>query len=173
MPPDFINLPHEKELWQKPWTVNPGSAAHRDFKAKLRAHGLLSPHFTIAEAASKAGDPCGCPRVEPTGDDLTRAQYHAFVLEACRHDLGDESLSPLSWLRSECHNPCVGGVSNSQHLNGWATDWSDAERAKHGGDRFDGVFERHFAHGGRGYVGHVGGPIRHVDNGDERTWVYA
>jgi hypothetical protein len=172
-PPQWLDHEHEKDLWRKPWTVPLASSQARDFKRKLRAHGFLSPHFRVAEAGSRGGDGCGCPAEQPTGDDLTRAQYHAFALERVRHALGDRSLSPLSWLRSPCHNRCVGGASASQHLNGWASDWSDAERARHGGDRFDAAMERQFGNGGRGYLGHTGGPIRHVDNGPARTWVYA
>lgn len=171
-PPGFIDRPREREKWQKPWTVGLSSGDARDFKRKLRGHGYLSPHFRIAEAASKGGDSCGCPGAPPAGGDLRRAQYHAFALERVRHDLGDRSMSPLSWYRSECHNRCVGGASASAHMDGWGTDWSSGERARLGGDRFDSAMERQFANGGRGYQGAVGGAIRHVDNGPARTWTY-
>lgn len=165
MAPSFLK-PHEVDLWNQPWRVGLQSRDSEAFKRRLLANGYLSPHFTIAEAASKAGDSCGSPLERPSGDDLTRAQYHAFALERVRHVLGGKPLVPVSWYRSPRHNSCVGGVSNSQHMNGWATDWEST------GDAFDNAFESQFAHGGRGYQGIVGGRIRHVDNGPERVWVY-
>lgn len=169
MPPAFIDKPHELEKWREPWKVGLASHSGADFKRKLREHGYLSPHFTIAESQSKGGDRCGCPAERPSGDDLRRAQYHAFALERVRHKLGDRSMTPLSWFRTDCHNRCVGGATASQHREGWATDWSDAERARLGGEAFDRAMLAQFANGGRGMDD---GNVRHVDNGPPRTWEY-
>lgn len=167
MVPDFIDKPHERELWDEPWKVDPHSSRHKTFKAKLWDHGYLSPHFKRDEAASRA-DGCNCPREPiPEGTLRIHAQYHAFCLEQCRHILGDKPLTPVSWYRAPCHNRCVGGATQSQHMSAWATDWNST------GDAFDAAFERVFSGGGRGYQGVVGGRIRHVDNGPARVWVYA
>lgn len=172
MPPDFINKPHERRLWERPWTVPAASDKAKDFKAKLWEHGYLSPNFKRSEFASRA-DSCSCATAAIPETLRARAQYHAFRLEVARHELGDKPMAPLSAYRSPCHNGCVGGATQSQHMNAWATDWSDDMRARLGGERFDEVMETVFAHGGRGYVRVVGGQVRHVDNGPERTWVYA
>lgn len=167
--PNFIKGDHERELWRKPWKVGLPSSESADFKRKLRSNGYLSPHFKIEEAASKAG--ANCPRELPQGADLTRAQFHAFNLERVRHEVGDKPMSPLSWYRSPCHNAEVGGASQSQHMEGWATDWSDATRASVGATAFDRAMSAQFANGGIGVVG--GGPqVRHVDNGPRRRWSY-
>lgn len=163
MPPDWVDKKHELKKWKEPWTVELASDKDKDFKAKLWNHGLLSPNFTRAEAASRSAT----YGVEPLPDSLrAKAQYHAFALERVRHALGDHGLSPLDWYRSPRHNAEVGGVSNSQHLYGDATDWSNASTA------LSNALEHQFANGGRGYQGYVGGPIRHVDNGPARTWTY-
>lgn len=164
--PSWLQGDHEKELWRKPWTVSPSSPQSADFKKRLWDHGFASPHLTRREAGSKDGT--------PVPDRLRhKCQYHAFKLERVRHECGDKPMTPLSWYRSPSHNANVGGVSNSQHLEAWATDWDDATRARLGGEKFDNAMERAFANGGRGYVGRTGGPVRHVDNGTQRTWVYA
>ena len=165
MAPNWVQNKHEKEKWQKPWTVGLSSEQDKDFKAKCWERGLLSPNFTRAEAASKQG--ANCPRVEvPEGAPRRQAQYHAFCLERVRHKIGDKPMRNVSWGRSPCHNSEVGGASASQHMNWWATDWEST------GDAFDNAMEEVFANGGRGYQGVVGGRIRHVDNGPARVWTY-
>jgi hypothetical protein len=167
MAPSWVNKPHEKEKWEKPWTVDPASTKDKDFKAKCWEHGLLSPHFTRAEAASNTSGSSSCQRNEPIPESLrAKAQYHAFKLERVRHALGDKPLRAVSWYRSPCHNAAVGGASLSQHKEAWATDWNST------GDAFDRAMEFEFSNGGRGYQGFVGGRVRHVDNGPARTWVY-
>jgi hypothetical protein len=170
--PNWIDKEHEKDKWNKPWTVDLSSDKDKDFKAKCWEHGYLSPHFKRAEAASKGGDACGCAAASiPEGAQRARAQYHAFCLERVRHKVGDKPMSPLSWYRSPCHNSCVGGASQSQHLNCWATDWSDATRASVGATKFDDAMHEVFSNGGRGVLGNTR-HIRHVDNGPARTWSY-
>lgn len=156
------------DYWNHPWTV-PISGAD-DFKLLLWNHGLVSPNFTRREAGGQDRHPLGCA----VPDSLrANVQRHAFTLERVRHDLGDRAMGPGSWYRCPPHNNAVGGASASQHMNAWATDWFDTERARLGGTEFDAAMERHFSNGGRGYQGAVGGPIRHVDNGPARVWVYA
>jgi hypothetical protein len=164
--PSWLKGDHEREFWAKPWTVPLSSHEAADFKRKLWAHGLISPHFTRAEAASRQYD----GDVIPIPDSLrAKAQYHGFALERVRHDLGDRALNPLDWYRDPVHNAEVGGASQSAHMEAWATDWSDAERIRLGSARFDAAMQRQFAYGGIGtYQGHV----RHVDNGAERRWTY-
>jgi zinc D-Ala-D-Ala carboxypeptidase len=159
---------HERELWREPWKVKPSSSSSADFKKRLWEHGYLSPHFRRDEAASRSSS----FGVEPVPEALrARAQYHAFVLEAVRHELGDRALAPLSWYRSPRHNAEVGGATSSQHMEAWATDWSDATRAALGAERFDAAMHQAFAHGGIGVLG-AGPHVRHVDNGPERRWSY-
>jgi zinc D-Ala-D-Ala carboxypeptidase len=163
MAPDWIDKKHELKKWQEPWNVELASDKDKDFKAKLWEHGLLSPHFTRAEAASRSAR----YGTQPIPESLrTKAQYHAFALERVRHVLGDNPISPLDWYRSPQHNAEVGGVANSQHLFAWATDWSNAPAV------LSNALAHQFANGGRGYQGVVGGTIRHVDNGPARTWTY-
>lgn len=158
------------EAWSKPWLVSADPSSATEFKSLLWGHGLVSPHYTRREAGGQDRNPLGCAVPESL---RANAQRHAFTLERVRHELGDRPLGPLSWYRCPPHNSSVGGASASQHLQASATDWSDATRASAGGDRFDEAMERAFSNGGRGYQGAVGGPIRHVDNGPARTWVYA
>lgn len=158
------------EWWQKPWTVPQSSSQGRGFKECLWDHGHLSPNFTRAEASGKSRHPLGS---DVPSTLRTKAQYHAFGLERVRHDCGDQSMRAYSWYRDPDHNSAVGGATASQHRQAWATDWDSTTRSRLGGTRFDTACNRHFSNGGRGYQGHVGGPIRHVDNGPARVWVYA
>lgn len=156
--------------WRKPWTVSAGSKSDAEFKRLIWSKGYVSPNFLRSEAGGKLRHPYGCDVPEGLRDEC---QYHAFRLEVARHKLGDKAMRPGSWYRCPRHNSAVGGASASQHMSGWATDWFSDERARHGGSRFDAVMNDVFADGGRGYQGYVGGPIRHVDNGPKRQWVYA
>ena len=167
-PPDWLTGKQQREWWKKPWTVPLSSSQAKDFKRKLWQHGFVTPNFRRLEAGGTKRHPQGCP---VPASLRNKCQYHGFALERVRHDLGDKPLSPLSWYRCPPHNSAVGGASSSQHMQAWATDWSDAERAKHGGDRFDNAMHKQFARGGRGVVGGTR-RIRHVDNGPARTWSY-
>lgn len=165
--PNWVDGKHEKEKWDKPWTVDPKSDKDKDFKRKCWEHGYISPNFTRKEAASNINHTSSCQVAEPIPDSLrAQAQFHAFTLEKVRHELGDKPMRAVSWYRSPCHNQAVGGATLSQHKNAWATDWNST------GDAFDNAMEKYFANGGRGYQGFVGGRVRHVDNGPARTWVY-
>lgn len=169
--PKWLDNDKEREKWQKPWTVSPSSYKDKDFKRKCWEHGYVSPNFTRKEASGKYRNP-------QYGTDVpeslrTKCQYHAFCLERARHELGDKSMSPDGWYRNSRHNAAVGGASRSQHMLAWGTDWFPATRTRLGGEKFDNAMDRAFANGGRGYQSYVGGPIRHVDNGDQRVWVYA
>jgi hypothetical protein len=164
-------LPDEyAEQWRKPWKVGKSSSEDSGFKKLIWKKGYASPNFPRAEAGGKMRHPLGCD----VPDSLRKnCQYHAFTLERVRHRLGDKPMRPGSWYRCGPHNSAVGGASSSQHMQAWATDWFSDERARHGGSRFDQAMEAEFSGGGRGYQSYVGGPIRHVDNGSARTWVYA
>lgn len=167
--PDWLENKTEREKWDKPWTVELTSTKDKDFKQKLWNHGYISPHFTRKEAQSRRFN----GTVADIPDSLrANAQYHGFALERARHALGDKSMNPLDWYRDPVHNSEVGGATQSAHMQANATDWAESERERLGGNRFDDVMDAQFAHGGRGYQGVVGGPIRHVDNGPERVWTY-
>lgn len=46
----------------------------------------------------------------------------ANKLDGIRAEFGDRPITVTSWLRPPATNRIVGGVSNSQHLLGWAAD---------------------------------------------------
>lgn len=162
MPPNWVDKPHELEKWKEPWKVDPSSRKAAQFKKKLWEHGYLSPNFTRHEASGAWRNPLGTDVPESL---RTKAQYHAFKLERVRHAVG-RGISPYGWYRNPRHNAAVGGASQSQHMNAWATDWSNAPK-----DLSD-ALDHEFQSGGRGYQGYVGGTVRHVDNGPARQWVY-
>lgn len=166
--PNWLDNKNEKEKWNKPWTVDLASTKDKDFKKKCWEHGYVSPNFHRSEAGGKQRHPSGCD-VPATLRD--KVQYHAFALERVRHELDDQPMSPLSWYRCPAHNSAVGGASQSEHMEAWATDWSDSTRARLGANSFDDAMHRQFANGGRGVLG-GSRHIRHVDNGPARTWSY-
>lgn len=168
--PNWINTKQQKEYWEKPWTCPQGGKKGANFRKLCWDHGFCSPNFPRREASGRPRNPLG----SDVPDSLrTKCQFHAFGLERVRHDLGDKPMSPDGWYRDPDHNAAVGGARFSEHMEAWATDWFPGTRAALGGERFDQAMERAFSNGGRGYQSFVGGPIRHVDNGDRRTWVYA
>lgn len=149
VPPDLL------EHWNKPWT----SAARNnvDFRAWLRDHGYLSPHFTMKEAA------CKDPGRTPIPHSLVRkARDHAFNLEKLRHKLGDRPMPVNSWYRTPAWNRHVGGAGQSKHMEAIATDFS--LRTVSSLPRFDYWANKVFATGG---VGTYPGGARHVDS---RGW---
>jgi hypothetical protein len=99
--------------WRRPWSYR--ARRSKKFKAWLRGHGYLSPHFRKEEAACKDG-------TFVPGRLLPNAQKHAFNLERLRHRLGDKPVRIISWYRTPSYNKQVGGASLSQHVNALATD---------------------------------------------------
>lgn len=74
--------------------------------------GRLVPHFTLKEMQSNDG----------AGMELTpEAVRHAQMLEEFRVFYG-RTISPTSWFRSPYWNNLIGGVEDSKHLYGIATD---------------------------------------------------
>ena len=154
--PRWCDTPQMREYWHRPWTVPTDPRKAANFKKRLRAHGFLSPNFTLAEAA------CHDPANTPVPKSLVLgAQTHAFNLERLRHELGDVVLSVLSWYRTPAWNDAVGGASESRHLNADGTDFTTATVRRIGTRRFDAACEKVFARGG---FGRYSTGSRHVDS---------
>lgn len=139
-----------KTHWRQPWTAK--ARQSRGFRLWLGRRGLLTPHFTLAEAASKDGRPI--PRIM-----RSRARDHAFRLEILRHDLGDGPMPLTSWYRSPERNRAVGGAAKSWHMKAVATDHPVEWVRKH--PNFDEIANRIFANGG---FGQYPGGARHCDS---------
>lgn len=139
--------------YDHPWTAK--AAASPGFRRWLARHGMLTPHFSLREAASKDGQ--AIPR-----SMRFAARNHAFRMEVLRHELGDGPLPVNSWYRSPQHNRAVGGASKSMHMKAIACDISREFCARH--PSFDQVASRVFAKGG---FGTYPGGARHVDS---RGW---
>ena len=107
-----------RKHWRRPWTRT--AARRAGFRKWLDAHGMLSPHFSKREAASKDGVSIDAGGVNKAARD------QAFNLEKLRHLLGDVPIGVISWYRSWSHNRAVGGASRSQHMSGRAVDVSRA-----------------------------------------------
>lgn len=165
-PPGWCTSKGMKYYWQNPHKVPLNRLRARRFKRRLWRHGLLSPHYTRREAASKDGR--AIPR-----SLRHAAQRQAFHLERVRHRLGDRPLPILSWYRSPEHNRAVGGASLSQHVKARGCDITEATRQALGAERFDRICQSVFRNGGIGTQGYYGGPVRHVDSrrGQSR-WTY-
>jgi hypothetical protein len=152
--PKWLTTEAQRNFWRKPWTVPLDPDKARPFKRKLWEHGLLSPNFSRAEAASKDGT--AIPK------KLRRqAQRHAFHMERVRHMEGDRPMAILSWYRSPAHNAAEGGVSNSQHLKARACDPQTPIKAS--------TAEKVFARGAIGYQSPRDNTVRHVDSRPERV----
>lgn len=76
--------------------------------------GKLTKHFTIDEYQVNQTDTCYITR---------EAIEHADMLEEFRLWLG-KPMKVNAWFRTKAYNSRVGGVSNSSHLKGIATDIS-------------------------------------------------
>ena len=160
--PDWCDTPELREHWRRPWRVPTDGRKARRFKRRLRAHGLLSPNFSIKEASNAGSNSSRIP------DELIgRAQVQAFHMERLRHVLGDKPISVLSWYRDPETNRRVGGATSSRHLRAEACDLADPVPLA--------VAERIWGnHGGIGTIGSSSGPVRHVDcRGYAARWVYA
>ncbi|HEY3434203.1 MAG TPA: D-Ala-D-Ala carboxypeptidase family metallohydrolase [Solirubrobacterales bacterium] len=161
--PKWIEKPHHRELWRRPWTVPSDPRKAADFKRLLLKHNHLSPHFTLAEAACHDAARTPVPR-----GLLDQAQGHAFNLERLRHELGDVSLPILSWYRTDAHNDAVEGASESRHLKADGTDFTVATVQRIGTAKFDRAAEKVFANGG---FGRYPSGSRHVDSrGSRARW---
>lgn len=148
-----------RTLWAKPWARRARYAW--GFRKWLQAHGYLTPHFTLAEAASKDGTPI--PRRLLAG-----ARNHAFNLEVLRHDLGDVNMPVLSWYRSPAHNSAVGGASLSRHMRADATDFGREWVDDVGRRRVLAAGERVFRNGGMGV--YPGGSVHFDSRGSRARW---
>lgn len=113
--PSWCDTPELREHWAKPWKVPLDGRKARIFKARLLYHGLLSPHFSLAEIKSHDGQKL--PKRFWAG-----AQRQAFRMERYRHAKGDRPITFLDWYRSPAENARVGGATASQHMRGTATD---------------------------------------------------
>jgi hypothetical protein len=137
------------------------------FRRWLQRHGYLTPHFTLAEAASKDGT--SIPR-----SMIRSARNHAFNLEQMRHATGDKSIPIISWYRSPAHNAAVGGASGSLHMRAVATDhprsWSATVRygGRVGEAACDALAGRFFANGG--YGDYPSGAVHFDSRGYRSRW---
>lgn len=76
--------------------------------------GKLTKHFTVNEYQVNQTENCSITR---------EAIEHADMLEEFRQWL-KRPIVVHAWYRTSSYNKKVGGVSNSSHLKGLATDWS-------------------------------------------------
>ena len=83
----------------------------REYSVKRDGDGRVSKHFRVWEFASKDG----ADKVLIDDDLLT-------LLEAIRSEAGDKAITINSAYRTQAHNQAVGGVWNSQHVQGKAAD---------------------------------------------------
>lgn len=83
----------------------------------------LTPHFTLAElTVSRTAKARGIPN-DPPRPILQRLKVVAALMEQVRLTLGDGPIIITSGWRSPEVNRLVGGVSNSDHIDGWCADF--------------------------------------------------
>lgn len=152
-------------IWFHPWTRRwkrwrVGPIQRRRLRRALNKRGLITPHFTWAEAAAHD------PRRTPVPHRLRRkAIKHAWKLERLRHALGDHAIPIVSWFRTPEWNRAVGGASKSQHMNAWATDIGKAYIERVGRTRFFTTARKIWRKGG---IGDYPSGAGHVDS---RPWI--
>lgn len=150
--------------WSQPWH---GIHAYpSNYLRWLVKKGHLSPHFTLREAACHDGTAVPARLI----GGAHGAQAHAFQLERLRHAIGDRPIPNTSWYRTPAHNRAVGGASQSQHIQGDATDHSWAWVDSIGRAKVQAAAERIFANDGIGTEG--SGHALHLDSrGQKARWV--
>jgi hypothetical protein len=134
--------PRVQRVFDEPWRKTV-FRRHPSVRRELNRRGLVSPHFTWAEACCKDGSNVPTRRKR-------NAVRHAWALEELRHELGDAPMPVLSWYRSPEHNKAVGGAVKSRHLKADATDHPTEWVAGVGRERVLAAAERIFANGGIG-----------------------
>lgn len=80
----------------------------------MTATGLITPHFTWAEAACHDGTPV--PQ-----DLISHALRVALTAERIRAEFG-QAIIPISWYRSPAYNGAIGGAPASRHMEADAID---------------------------------------------------
>lgn len=130
--------------------------------AKAKGPVKLSANFTLAEARCN----CGCRYLMDAASRPVLINT-AAMLERVRTALGGKPVLVNSWVRCAKWNKQVGGVTDSQHLRGYAVDFTcrDLSPAE--------VRRRLVAAGlddlGVGGLGVYPGFV-HVDRGPRREW---
>lgn len=83
----------------------------------------ISPHFSLAELS--ASDTAKRLKLDnrPKGADLDRLILTADRMEKVREVLGNKPIVVTSGYRSQAVNKAVGGVPNSDHVQGFAVDF--------------------------------------------------
>lgn len=147
------------QQWNHPWTRKAKHGIR--FRRWLNSHGLLSPHFTVAEARCADG-------TNVKGMIKVRARNHAFDLERLRHELGDAPIPIVSWYRTPAHNRAVHGAQNSRHMKGDATDHPKEWVDRVGRARVLNAGDRVFANGGMGV--YPGGNVHFDSRGVKARW---
>lgn len=145
--------------WRKPWTLR----ARRSwrFRRALSRSGLITPHFSWAEASCKDGT--HVPKRLRRG-----ARRHAWNLERFRHAIGNRRLQPISWYRTPSYNRRVGGASQSKHMQAVATDFDRATVERIGRSKWFTTADKIFKRGG---VGNYPAGSAHLDSrGYKARW---
>ena len=83
----------------------------RKYSMRSDAANKVSKHFRLREFASKDG-----------ADEVLIDDDLLTLLEAIRSEAGDKAITINSAYRTQSHNQAVGGVWNSQHVQGKAAD---------------------------------------------------
>lgn len=87
----------------------------------------LSKHFSLAEATRSTTAQSAKIANTPDATQLAAMTAAALGMEQVRALLGHKSITPTSWFRSRRVNALVGGTATSDHVGGWAVDFSPPE----------------------------------------------